>query len=183
MLTNPAQVRGEGNLPDTIVDDKLDPHIAKAMIEVRKILTPDVYTEIEGKPDNDQGRTECSIAEANLALVYAIPSLNIETQGSGIVRSKGWDQSRSDLLSQNEINALCDRYREIAMNLLSPYIPVTISTNILEFNSIADFPVLGTSNKEYIALDTGVRYIWDGSAYALKVTDEVRGANYRLSAL
>lgn len=128
MLTTLAQVKQEGNLPASIEDAVLETHLAKAAIEVKKILTEDKYNYIAGLGEEDDAHIACSLAEANLTLAYAIPSLNIETAGTGIVRSKGWDQSRSDLLSQGEVDRLIERYRNTAMDLLGPYIPQVEST-------------------------------------------------------
>lgn len=128
MLTTPAQVKQEGNLPASIDDTVLATHIVKAVIEMKKILTEDKYKYIADLDEEDDAYLACSLAEANLALFYAIPALNIETAGTGIVRSKGWDQSRSDLLTQGEVDRLIERYRNTAMNLLGPYIPQVEST-------------------------------------------------------
>jgi hypothetical protein len=130
MLTNPEQVKQEGNLPETINDEKLETHIIKAVLEMKKIITVDKYEEIKNLDANDDDYITCSLAEANLTIAYALPSLNIETQGAGIVRTKGWDESRSDLLSQNELTKLCQHYRDVAMDLLKPFIPQVESTDI-----------------------------------------------------
>lgn len=37
--------------------------------------------------------------------------------------------------------------------------------DVLEYNSMSDFPVTGTSGKIYIALDTNLTYRWGGSSY------------------
>lgn len=129
MITSFIQIRAEGNLPDTIKDEKLKPHVIKAEIEIKKILTTAKYDEIKAKKENDVDYDTCAIAEANLTLSYAITSLNIDTHGSGIVRSKGFDESRSDLLSQNEVERLRTYYKNIAMDLLKPYIPQVESTD------------------------------------------------------
>ena len=124
MLTSFNQIKLEGNLPDTVKDEILVPHLTKAELEMKIILSPDVYAKVGAlEPESDDYIT-CSIAEANLALSYAIPSLNIETQGSGIVHSKGWDESRSELLSQSEVEKLQKYYRGVAMDLLKFFIPV-----------------------------------------------------------
>ncbi|MDD4291985.1 MAG: hypothetical protein PHX51_07120 [Clostridia bacterium] len=109
-------------------------------------MTDAVYEETEAKGENDPDYDTCAIAEANLTLSYAITSLNIDTHGTGIVRSKGFDEGRSDLLSQNEVERLRTYYKNIAMDLLKPYIP--------QMESTEDVPA-----------------------------DELRGANYRLSAV
>jgi len=129
MLTSINQIKLEGNLPDTVKDEILAPHLTKAEIEMKMILSSDVYAKVGSlEADNDDYIT-CSIAEANLALSYAIPSLNIETQGSGIVHSKGWDESRSELLSQTEVEKLQKYYRQVAMDLLKFYTPANKTAN------------------------------------------------------
>jgi hypothetical protein len=128
MLAQASDMRSEGNLPDKIIDGKLTPHLNKAVIEIKKILTAEKYTEIEALDSNDEDRKSCVIAEANLALSYAVTSLNIETTGTGIVRTKGFDANRSDLLSQREVESLREYYRNIAMELLEPFIPQAAST-------------------------------------------------------
>lgn len=122
-MTTCSQVKQEGNLPASMDDSVLATHITKAVIEMKKILTEDKYEYISELDEEDDAYLACSLAEANLALHYAIPALNIETAGTGIVRSKGWDQSRSDLLSQGEVDRLIERYKNTAMSLLGPYIP------------------------------------------------------------
>ncbi|MFO7446217.1 MAG: hypothetical protein R6W90_07605 [Ignavibacteriaceae bacterium] len=146
MFTSVAQVKSEGNFSDTIEDRVFEPHIIKAVIELKKILTPAKYAEIEALNHNEEAFTSCAIAEANLAVAYALPSLNMETQGSGVVKIRGWDQSRSELLDQDEIAKRQKHYRSVAMDIIKAYIP-------------KDLP--------------------DGEISG----EEIRGADYRLSAL
>lgn len=123
-ITTPAAVRKEGNLSSSVLDDQLEQSIKLASIEVKKLLTAEVYTEVESEAgDNTDRYLECSQAAANLAMSYAVITLNIETAGTGIVRSKGFGETRSELLSQNEAQRLSDHFRQIAMNLLKPYLP------------------------------------------------------------
>jgi len=130
-----GKIREEGNLPETIKDGKLVPHLTKASIEMKKILTATEYEKKLTENDSDDFDV-LAIAEANLALSYAVTSLNIETQGTGIVRSKGFDESRSDLLSQNEVERLREYYRNIAMNLLAQFIPQPESTEETPANEV-----------------------------------------------
>jgi hypothetical protein len=123
MLTTYAQIRAVGNLPDSVDEKVLRPHAFMAENEIRKILSDEVYDALPDLDDDNRKKIACDLAEANLAFSYALPSLNIETQGTGIVRTKGWDQSRSDMLSQSEIESLQEKYKTVAMDLLQPYIP------------------------------------------------------------
>jgi hypothetical protein len=83
----------------------------------------DQYADILKESATEARSIECTKAECLLAFGYAIPFLNIETSGRGIVSSKGWDQSRSELMSQSQVDQLVEKVREQAMNLLSPYLP------------------------------------------------------------
>lgn len=127
-ITSYGIIRDEGNLPNTVNDGKLDPHLKKASIEMKKIIGAEKYKEVADNKDTNDDYEELSIAEANLAMSYAVTALNIETQGSGIVRTRGWDESRSDLLSQREVSELRDYYRNIAMELMQPFITQPTST-------------------------------------------------------
>lgn len=47
--------------------------------------------------------------------------------------------------------------------------------DILEYESLAEFPSTGEKGKIYIALDTGFTYRWSGSMYVSTVSKEVEG--------
>lgn len=125
-LAEISDVRKENNLPaeDVIPDGKLEAHLISAGIEVRRLLGEEVYeTLLEEESETDEQKLlECKKAEAILAMAYAVPALNIETSGSGIVTVKGWDETRSELMSQRELDQMITRLRDTAMLLLSPYL-------------------------------------------------------------
>jgi len=124
MLTNPAQIRNEGNLPDKVSDAIINVHIEKASIEIRRILGDTLYQQIEGERDSQTQRyKECSKAEALLTLSYLVFALNIETTGTGIVKVKGFGETRSELLDIRDVETLSERFRNEAMKILSAYIP------------------------------------------------------------
>ena len=135
-LSTIAEVKAEGNLPAAMPADKLQPSLDMASIELRTILGADLYTTILGyksaPSSGDDTRTDpqklqftiCSKAEALMSMSFAVHKLNIATQGDGIVKSQGWDQSRSDLLSQDEATKLSELFRNQAMTLLNRYMPV-----------------------------------------------------------
>ena len=142
MFTSIEQIRSEGNLPDTIEAEVLNPHLDKAAIDMKKILTAEKCSDIvNGGADSEDYKT-CSIAEANLTLSYAITSLNVETHGSGIVRSKGFDESRSDLLSQSEVEKLREYYRGIAMDLLESFIPQKTGSDSIDVMRGSDYKMI-----------------------------------------
>lgn len=47
--------------------------------------------------------------------------------------------------------------------------------DVLEYNSLSDFPVTGESGKVYIALDTNITYRWSGSTYVKIASDLALG--------
>lgn len=124
-LTDHQQVRKEGNLPDEsrIQSEKLEVHIETASLEMKELLGKDSYSAYKAKNNDDEDRKVLSKAEAFLTLYYAVPVFNIETQGTGIVRSKGWDESRSEMISWNEASQLAEMFRDRAMKLIQPYLP------------------------------------------------------------
>lgn len=121
-------VREEGNLPASVPDKKLIPHINTAMLELRKLVTTEVYETVLGNSksvDADE-LLQYEIfkkSESNLTLSFAVYSLNLETQGEGFVKIKGWDSSRSEVLSQNDIDKLSAHFRAVAVNLIEDYLP------------------------------------------------------------
>jgi len=119
----------EANLGKQTDPAILTPHINSAEIELKKILGDEKYSLVEGY------QTSINEAEAKvysevrkgavyLAMSYAVHSLNIETQGSGLLKIKGWDQSRSELLSRDEVNDLSAYFRQTAMMFLQSHIPI-----------------------------------------------------------
>ena len=124
-LTDHQQVRKEGNLPDEsrIQSEKLEVHIETASLEMKELLGKESYSTYEEKSSDDEDKKVLSKAEALLTLYYAVPVMNIETQGTGIVRSKGWDESRSEMISWNEASQLAEMFRDRAMKLIQPYLP------------------------------------------------------------
>lgn len=128
VLTTPDQVKEEGNLPPSVDDNLLWPHIFKASLEMKRCLTREKYVLIQGystslNPDEIDIYDACCMAEANFAMSYAVRVLNIQTQGNGLVRSRGWDESRSENLSQSEIDKLAGHFKNTAMEILDPYMP------------------------------------------------------------
>ena len=124
-LTDHNQVRKEGNLPNEghISKEKIEVHIETASIELKELLGETEYSNYESAASDEAERKVLSKAEALLTLYYAVPVMNIETQGTGIVRSKGWDESRSEMISWNEAKSLAEMFRDRAMKLIQPYLP------------------------------------------------------------
>jgi len=121
------EIINEGNLGTQINSEQIYPHVITAEIELKRLLGDNynIYSGYENSTNDNEKLIYEEIQKAayNLALSYAVHALNIETQGSGIIRSKGFDVSRSELLSREEIKDLSEHFRSIAMKLLEPYLP------------------------------------------------------------
>lgn len=136
-----TNMRNEGNLPNAVDELTLTPHLITAYAKVKALLGSVLYETIysEGHPATPLVETEryiiCSKAESLIALSYAVHSMNIATAGSGIVRAKGWDKERQDLMSREEIKDLSDHFYDLGFSLLQPYIPmVTTEENPLDIS-------------------------------------------------
>lgn len=135
----------------------LAPHVISAQIEMKRLLNTEAGEETEAVDQYAAVLVEsatlprsiiCTKAENLLAFAYAIPFLNIETSGRGIVSSKGWDGSRSELMSQGQIEQMVANFREQVMNLLSPYLPVEDDDTTDE----EELPILSTGGMTMIAI-------------------------------
>jgi hypothetical protein len=120
----------EANLGKQVDPLILAPHIESAEIELKKIVGVERYSRIEGYQTSGSESeltifNEVKKGAVYLAMSYAVHSLNIETQGNGIVKAKGWSQSRSELLSKEEITEMSSYFRTTAMLFLQPYIVET----------------------------------------------------------
>jgi hypothetical protein len=129
-LSTLAQIRSEGNLPDTVTDGKLQTSLELAAMEVRRLLGTTLYDTIlaynsSSTSAQQKTRTECAKAEALYALGHAIVVLNIETSGNGVVRTKNFGDTKSDLLSIDEARNYGSYFIERAIQILTPYVPDT----------------------------------------------------------
>jgi hypothetical protein len=122
-LASHSTVLSECNLPITVLEATLKAHVESASIEVRKLFSEDVYTEIYEEDEAEQRRIECVKGESLLAFSYALPYLNIATSGKGIVSATGWDGNRSELMSVKQTQELAALVRAQAMELLLQYVP------------------------------------------------------------
>jgi hypothetical protein len=130
VFTTPELVKKEGNVPLTLDDSKILPHIYKASSEIKRLIGKELYGVIYSYSTTGAGSDEyemfadLQIAETNLALAYFIPSLNMQTSGEGIMLSKGWDQTRIEFYSHTELKLLADNYKRTAYDIINLYIPV-----------------------------------------------------------
>jgi hypothetical protein len=74
--------------------------------------------------------------------------------------------------NENNIDInVTDATQDVTLNITPTLVEINIlrsggEVNILQFNSLADFPATGSSDYFYLAKDTNKLYRWTGSAYA-----------------
>ena len=74
--------------------------------------------------------------------------------------------------NENNINInVTDGTQDVTLNVTPTLVEINIlrsggEVNILQFNTLADFPATGSSDYFYLAKDTNKLYRWTGSAYA-----------------
>lgn len=120
-------LRSEANLGRQTDPALLLPHIESAEIELAKILGSERCGVIERMRDSLNAEERRIFGEVKkgavyLAMSYAVNSLNMETQGNGMVKIKGWDQSRSELMTPAEIADMRKYLRDTAMLFIEPHI-------------------------------------------------------------
>lgn len=127
MITTSEKVINEGNL-GTVAETLILPHIEKAELDLRSRI-----------PNYDTISSYCTssvvtekrifdtavLVETNFAISYALPSLNVQTQGSGLLKSTGWDVSRNELYTVKEILELSTNYYNTGLRFLDQLIPTT----------------------------------------------------------
>lgn len=137
-LTTTAQIITEGGLPSEISTAKLTGHLVKAEKRFRELLGDTLYETIEDETTETR-KVHCAMAEANMALYYAIPvlGLKIGTAG-GFMLSTGFAENRQTLVDAKGLQDIADRFKQIAMDLLSPYLPEVDIDEDTEADDILD---------------------------------------------
>lgn len=111
-------------------------------------------------------KIECSIFDPIAESIKVIASSFNEASGSPLV-----DAPTGDIISDIEILHFTssDGSVSIAANNATKTLDFTVDLadfdDVLEFPSLLDFPLLGSSNTIYIAQDTEAVYRWSGSLY------------------
>lgn len=125
-LTTASQVILEGNLPSDLDEEKIDPHIDAAETRLREYLTDDVYDDLEADDDEDpqSDKQLLAKAEALLAIETLLPVLNIRANptSGGIVASIGFAESKNQLIGQDELDRLTQRFHDRAMAIVAKFV-------------------------------------------------------------
>lgn len=120
-----AKVKTLGNIA-SVDDAKIEAHFLPAQNDVIEIIGQTNYDKyIASEEATDEADKEkITLAEAYFVLAYAFPAINTVTGGTGIKRASGFNDSRQENMSENEMQSRCDEYRRNAVKLLGKYKPV-----------------------------------------------------------
>ena len=92
--------------------------VAAAEREMRDHLGDKLYGELEGDTTHKH-HAAAEEAESLLVLYYALPVMNLSVQEDGeVIRSTGFDQSREELMSHDELEAYRTEIYQQAMTAL-----------------------------------------------------------------
>lgn len=141
---------------------------ASRTISMPNVGTPSTYgsqNQVAVMTTDAQGRvtavTNTSISGVPAANIVVTPSGNISSTNVGAALTELDSEKISSTLI-GAANGICplDATSKIAALYLPSYVD-----DVLEFASLASFPVSGENAKIYVALDTNRTYRWSGSAY------------------
>ena len=122
-MTSNSEIIQAGNLPADLDTDKITNHLINAERRLRELLGDTLYETIEAETETDR-KTRCALAEAYVALKYMIPVLGLKPGNvGGLVSATGFADSRSELLTFNELKSIAAHFDEMAMELLAEYLP------------------------------------------------------------
>jgi len=131
-LVEISDVRRIGNFPDSTVlpDEKLTEHRDLAYRLAKKALGTSLYGSIaDGSSEfGEDGKADLKIAVALLAVWSALPTLNMATQGKGVMMSEsksagGGMSGTTRFMMPSELDALRSAIKEQAMSLLDDFLP------------------------------------------------------------
>lgn len=115
-------VRKLGNIAK-VDEAKIEPHFFTAQIDVVKFITKEKYEEILGLGEEDDDYKKILTAESYFVLSYLIPVINVSSTGQGIVKATGTGDGRAEMLSENDVDRIVERYRDTAETLLQEFSP------------------------------------------------------------
>lgn len=120
------------NISEDIGEHRLSRHIAAASRELREWVGDEAYDDAVSAEPTDESRAEdLELAEAHLAMHFAILGLNTALRPTGIVKTERVENQVSiSYHSPSEIVALQQAYMETAESLARPYTLVEETTEV-----------------------------------------------------
>ena len=142
-------VKQLGNLSN-VDDDKINIHFPQAKKDTIGIIGKtkyDSYADPENDTEEiDEDKLIIARGEAYFVLSYCVRSLNIVSSGAGIIKTTGFNEGKSENLSQYEIERMESHYRAEAERMLNPYKVITDS------NSDGNDEICNAGNTKFIAI-------------------------------
>jgi hypothetical protein len=102
-------------------DYKITVHMPTAKQDTIDIIGQEKYDELTGEEADADEKAWCASGEAYFALSYIVPAINIVSSGAGITKSTGFKDSRVENLNENDIEKIIQRYKDLAIKILSKF--------------------------------------------------------------
>lgn len=117
-----AEFKENVNLDKLKKDELINSHMFAVDLKLQGITQPDVYESVNEETADEPVVKAFKLAFSYLLYMEILPFLNVNTAGSGIVSSTGIDQSRTELISQTELERRQNSAELKAYELLYTYL-------------------------------------------------------------
>lgn len=132
-LIDTTFLRGQFDIHTDILDSRLQRNIGAASRRLRKWVGDEFYQSVVNKSAEDDLRKDFQLAEANLAMHFAILGLNTPITSKGILQTtRSKDFSVISYLSPDKIAELQQMYLDQAEEIVRDYLQ-TPERNIFQF--------------------------------------------------
>ncbi|KAK0039546.1 hypothetical protein Bpfe_031031 [Biomphalaria pfeifferi] len=132
-LIDATFLRGQFDIHPDILDSRLERNIGAASRRLRKWVGEDMYQSVLGKADDDPLHLDFKLAEANLAMHFAILGLNTPITSKGILQNtRSKDFSVITYLSPDKIAEVRQMYLDQAEEIVRDYLQMP-ERNIFQF--------------------------------------------------
>lgn len=112
MITTVELVKHEANMLSLSDDLLIQPHLITAELELKSILSEEMYNEIAGKGRENFEFNLLQKAETNLAISFLLFSLSLKYE-NGIIFRKEENLQIMEVMSEYQIKILSEHYYEI----------------------------------------------------------------------
>lgn len=117
-----AEIKKIVNLEKVAKDDLISNQLVLIDSKIRSITKAETYESVEAETADDTVITSFKTAFSYLLFTEIMPFLNINTAGSGIVKSTGFLESKIDLLSNEETSKRQQNIELNALKIIKPYL-------------------------------------------------------------
>lgn len=122
-LIDAAFLRGSFDIHEDIIDSRLTGNIGAASRRLRKWTTDELYQSMRVASESSDEKQDFKLAEANLAMHFAVLGLNTPITSKGIIKtSKAKDTAVLTYFTPPEIADIARMYLEQAEEIIRPYV-------------------------------------------------------------